>query len=95
MFIFAHFYGITVNMMSLMGMILVIGILVDDGIVVAENVYLHFERGKSPMKAAVDGTLEVYPAVLTSVFTTIIAFTPLLFMRGTTRVKLGGSNLQR
>jgi multidrug efflux pump subunit AcrB len=84
MFIFAHFYGITINMMSLMGMILVIGILVDDGIVVAENIYLHFERGKSPMTAAVDGTLEVYPAVLTSVTTTVIAFTPLLFMRGTT-----------
>ena len=48
MFIFAYFYGITINMMSLMGMILVIGILVDDGIVVAENIYLHFESGKSP-----------------------------------------------
>ncbi len=84
MFIFAYFYGITINMMSLMGMILVIGILVDDGIVVAENIYLHFEQGKSPMKAAVDGTLEVYPAVLTSITTTIIAFSPLLFLSGTT-----------
>ena len=84
MFIFAYFYGITINMMSLMGMILVIGILVDDGIVVAENIYLHFERGKSPMQAAIDGTMEVYPAVLTSVTTTIIAFSPLLFMQGTT-----------
>jgi len=84
MFVFAYFYGITVNMMSLMGMILVIGILVDDGIVVAENIYLHFERGKSPAQAAVDGTMEVYPAVLTSVTTTIIAFSPLLFMQGTT-----------
>ena len=84
MFIFAYFYGITINMYSLMGMILVIGILVDDGIVVAENIYLHFERGKSPMRAAVDGTMEVYPAVLTSVTTTIIAFTPLMFLAGTT-----------
>ncbi len=84
MFIFAYFYGITINMMSLMGMILVIGILVDDGIVVAENIYLHFERGKTPMEAAVDGTMEVYPAVLTSITTTVIAFSPLLFMQGTT-----------
>ncbi len=84
MFVFAYFYGITINLMSLMGMILVIGILVDDGIVVAENIYLHFERGKSPMQASIDGTMEVYPAVLTSVTTTIIAFSPLLFMQGTT-----------
>ena len=83
MFIFSFFYGITINMMSLMGMILVVGILVDDGIVIAENIYLHFERGKSPARAAIDGMMEVYPAVLTSVTTTIIAFSPLLFLRGT------------
>jgi multidrug efflux pump subunit AcrB len=83
MFIFAYLYGITINMMSLFGMILVIGILVDDGIVIAENIFLHFESGKTPMRAAVDGTLEVFPAVLTSVTTTIIAFTPLLFLTGT------------
>ena len=84
MFIFAYFYGVTINMMSLMGMILVIGILVDDGIVIAENIYVHFERGKSPPRAAIDGTMEVFPAVLTSVTTTIIAFSPLLFLAGTT-----------
>jgi len=64
-------------------MILVIGILVDDGIVIAENIYLHFEGGKSPMKAAVDGTMEVAPAVLTSILTTVVAFSPLLFLAGT------------
>ncbi len=83
MFIMANIIGITINMISLFGMILVIGILVDDGIVIAENIYLHFEKGKTPMKAAVDGTMEVYPAVLTSVTTTIIAFAPLLFLAGT------------
>lgn len=83
MFIAAYLMGITINMMSLFGMILVIGILVDDGIVIAENIYLHFEKGKSPMQAAVDGTLEVYPAVITSVTTTIIAFLPLVFLNGT------------
>lgn len=83
MFILGNFIGITINMTSLFGMILVVGILVDDGIVIAENIYLHFERGKTPMKAAVDGTMEVYPAVLTSVATTIIAFSPLLFLSGT------------
>ncbi len=83
MFIYANLAGITINMISLFGMILVIGILVDDGIVIAENIYLHFEKGKTPMKAAVDGTMEVMPAVLTSVTTTIIAFIPLLLLTGT------------
>jgi len=83
MFIFANLMGVTINLQSLFGMILVIGILVDDGIVIAENIYVQFEEGKPPMKAAVDGTLEVAPAVLTSVTTTIIAFSPLLFLAGT------------
>ena len=48
------------------------------------TIYLHFEQGKSPPRAAIDGTMEVYPAVLTSVTTTIIAFSPLLFLAGTT-----------
>src|SRR5210317_2388112 len=82
MFIVAPIYGITINMFSLFGMILVIGILVDDGIVIAENIYTHYERGKSPRRAAIDGTMEVLPAVSTSVFTTIIAFTPILFLTG-------------
>ncbi|MDF1547091.1 MAG: efflux RND transporter permease subunit [Bacteroidales bacterium] len=83
MFIYANLTGLTINMISLFGMILVIGILVDDGIVIAENIYLHFEKGKSPMHAAVDGTMEVLPAVITSVATTVVAFMPLLFMSGT------------
>ncbi|MBS0010021.1 MAG: efflux RND transporter permease subunit, partial [Bacteroidales bacterium] len=83
MFILANMNGVTINMISLMGMLLVIGILVDDGIVVAENIFVHFEEGKSPMKAAVDGTMEVLPAVLTSVTTTMVAFAPLLFLSGT------------
>ena len=83
MFIAASFLGVTINLQSLFGMILVIGILVDDGIVIAENIYLHFEKGKTPMHAAVDGTMEVAPAVLTSIATTIVAFSPLLFLAGT------------
>lgn len=82
MFIFAHLMGITINLQSLFGMILVVGILVDDGIVIGENIFQHFEMGKSPMRAAVDGTVEVIPAVITSVTTTIVAFSPLLFITG-------------
>ncbi len=82
MFIVAAGLGITINMISLFGMILVIGILVDDGIVIAENIYQHFEKGKSPKRAAIDGTMEVLPAVVTSVTTTIIAFSPLMVLEG-------------
>ena len=82
MFAVASIYGVTINMISLFGMILVIGILVDDGIVIAENVYSHFESGKSMKRAAIDGTMEVLPAVFTSVTTTIVAFLPLFFLEG-------------
>ncbi len=80
MFVIGAFFGLTINMLSLFGMILVIGILVDDGIVIAENIYAHFEKTKNPIKAAIDGTMEVLPAVATSVTTTIVAFTPLLLL---------------
>lgn len=75
-------YGMTINMISLFGMILVVGILVDDGIVIAENIYSHFERGKSPMQAALDGTMEVITPVFTSVLTTVFVFSTLLFVGG-------------
>jgi multidrug efflux pump subunit AcrB len=82
MFIVANLMGVTINLISLFGMILIIGILVDDGVVIGENIFTHFEMGKSPRRAAIDGTMEVLPAVITSVATTIIAFTPLFFIEG-------------
>lgn len=82
MFIFGTLYGISINMISLFGMILVVGILVDDGIVIAENIYTHFERGKSAKQAALEGTMEVLPSVFSSVLTTIVAFSMLLFVEG-------------
>jgi len=82
MFFIGSLLGITINMISLFGMILVVGILVDDGIVIAENIFSHFEAGKSPQQAAVDGTMEVLPSVFTSVMTTIVAFIPLFYLEG-------------
>lgn len=82
MFIFGSLYGITINMISLFGMILVVGILVDDGIVIAENIYSHYERGKKAHMAALEGTLEVLQPVFASVITTIVAFGMLLFVEG-------------
>jgi multidrug efflux pump subunit AcrB len=82
MFALGQMYGLTLNVMSLLAMILVIGILVDDGIVIAENIYTHYERGESPIKAAVNGTIEVLPAVFTGVSTTIVIFLIFFFLQG-------------
>jgi len=82
MFIFAHSFGVTINVLSLFGMIIVIGILVDDGIVIAENIYQHYERGKAPVQAAIDGTLEVIPPIVSAIVTTILAFGIFLFLDG-------------
>ena len=82
MFIFAPMLGVTINVLSTFGMIIVIGILVDDGIVIAENIYQQYEKGKSPYKAAIDGVLEVIPPVVSAIITTILAFALFLFLDG-------------
>jgi len=82
MFILANAFGITINVISLFGMIVVVGILVDDGIVIAENIYSHYEQGKNAIRAAIDGTLEVLPSVITAVITTVIAFSTFFFLDG-------------
>ncbi len=81
-FALAPFVGMTINVMSLLGMIIVVGMLVDDGIVIAENIYQHYERGESPYKAAVNGTLEVLPSVLSAVLTTVVIFSTFFFLEG-------------
>ena len=80
MFIFAGQFDVTINVLSLFGMIIVIGILVDDGIVIAENIYQHYEKGKSPVDAAIDGTMEVIPPVVSAIITTLLAFSTFLFL---------------
>ncbi|MEX0997530.1 MAG: efflux RND transporter permease subunit [Flavobacteriaceae bacterium] len=80
MFMLAPLFGITINILSLFGMIIVIGILVDDGIVISENIYQHYEKGKSPIRAAVDGTMEVVPPILSAIITTVLAFLTFQFL---------------
>jgi len=82
MFIFAGFFNVTINVLSLFGMIIVIGILVDDGIVIAENIYQHYEKGKTPVQAAIDGTMEVIPPIVSAIITTVLAFSIFLFLDG-------------
>ncbi|MBO2544023.1 efflux RND transporter permease subunit [Salegentibacter sp. BDJ18] len=80
MFMFAGQFGVTINVLSLFGMIIVIGILVDDGIVIGENIYQHYEMGKTPVQAALDGTMEVIPPIISAILTTVLAFSTFLFL---------------
>jgi multidrug efflux pump subunit AcrB len=83
MFIFAAQFDVTINVLSLFGMIIVIGILVDDGIVIGENIYHHYyDLGKSKINAAIDGTMEVIPPIVSAILTTIIAFSTFFFVDG-------------
>jgi multidrug efflux pump subunit AcrB len=84
MFIFAHYFGVTINILSLFGMIIVIGILVDDAIVIGENIYHHYEKGKSAIEACIDGTMEVLPAIFSAILTTVLAFSTFFFLEGRT-----------
>jgi len=74
--------GQTLNIYSMFAFVMALGIVVDDAIVIAENVYAHRLRGRTPLEAAIDGTIEVAPAVVSSVLTSVIAFIPLAYVTG-------------
>jgi len=74
--------GGTINLISLFGLIMVLGIVVDDAIVVGEAIYTHRKQGKPPIRAAVDGVSEVGMPVIAAVITTIVAFIPLFYVGG-------------
>ena len=81
-FWFMSMTGYSLSGVSLFGLILVVGIVVDDAIVVIENIYRHIERGESPKVAAIRGAEEVSWPVVAASLTTICAFGPLMFMSG-------------
>lgn len=74
--------GATVNLLSMFGLIVVLGIIVDDAIVIGENIYRHVEEGMPPLQAAIKGAEEVMWPVIVAVSTTIGAFAPLFFIQG-------------
>jgi multidrug efflux pump subunit AcrB len=76
------FFGLTINAISLFALILVLGILVDDAIVVGENVYTHQQHGEDPLASAITGTQEVSVPVIFGVLTTVVAFAPMLVIGG-------------
>ena len=81
-FFFMYIAGFTFNMMTLMALSLVIGILIDDAVVVRENIYRHMELGEDPMTAAQRGTSEIGLAVMATTFTILAVFLPVGFMTG-------------
>jgi len=81
-FTFMHFGGLSINMMSLGGLALGVGMLVDNAIVVIENIFRHREMGKSAVKAATEGAEEVSNAIVASTLTTIAVFLPMIFVVG-------------
>jgi multidrug efflux pump subunit AcrB len=81
-FIAMNYFGMTLNLITMLGLIIVIGIIVDDAIIICENVYRLIEKGMNPYEAALKGTGEVVAPVTATVTTTIAAFAPMLFMTG-------------
>ncbi len=75
-------FNISINLITMFGLIMVLGIVVDDAIVVAENVYSYMEKGLSPREAAIRGTQEVVKPITVTVLTTCVAFFPLAIMTG-------------
>lgn len=81
-FIVFHLLGRSLNVISLAGLAFAVGMVVDNAIVVLENIFSHLQKGKTPVKAAIDGTNEVAGAMLASTLTTVAVFAPIILVTG-------------
>jgi hydrophobic/amphiphilic exporter-1 (mainly G- bacteria), HAE1 family len=81
-----YFNGFTLNLMTLGGLALGVGMLLDNAIVVLENIFRHTEAGKVRTEAAIFGAEEVLPPIIASTLTTVVVFLPLIFVRGMTGI---------
>jgi HAE1 family hydrophobic/amphiphilic exporter-1 len=81
-FTLLYFAGFTINVMTLMGLAICVGIFVTNALVVMENIYRYIGLGKNPAEAAEQGTAEIAVAVLASTMTNVVVFVPIAFMRG-------------
>ena len=77
-----YFAGFTINILTLLGLVLAIGLVVDDAIVVLENIYRHMEMGKSRWQAAIDGSKEIGFAIVSTTIALVAVFIPLAFLTG-------------
>jgi len=83
-FFIMYLAGFTINVLTLLAIVLAIGIVVDDAIVVMENIYVKVEQGMSPMEAALSGSKEIYFAIIATTITLISVFFPIVFLEGLT-----------
>jgi multidrug efflux pump len=79
----AYFFGFTINILTLLALVLAIGLVVDDAIVMLENVYRHMEMGKPRLRAALDGAKEIGFAILATTISLVAVFIPVAFLQGT------------
>ncbi|MEM9552859.1 MAG: efflux RND transporter permease subunit [Acidobacteriota bacterium] len=83
-FLILFLAGFSINVLTLLGLVLAIGLVVDDAIVVLENIYAKVERGLDPVRAGVEGTREIFFAVLATTIALVAVFLPILFLGGLT-----------
>ena len=81
-FLLMGYFDISISLISMFGLIIVSGMLVDDAIVVGENIYRHIEQGEAPIQAAINGTKEMVAPIFGAISTTAVAFFPLMSMTG-------------
>lgn len=77
-----YFFGFTINILTLLGFVLAIGLVIDDAIIVLENIYRHMEMGKSRWQAAIDGSQEIGFAIIATTISLVAVFVPLAFLSG-------------
>jgi multidrug efflux pump len=83
-FFIMYLAGFTINVLTLLAIVLAIGIVVDDAIVVMENIYVKVESGMPPVKAGLEGSKEIYFAIISTTITLISVFFPIVFLQGLT-----------
>lgn len=83
-FFVMYLLGYSVNVLTLLGIVLATGLVVDDGIVVTENIFKRIEKGMNKMQAAIEGTREIFFAVISTSLTLAIVFIPVVFLQGFT-----------
>ncbi len=83
-FFVMYLAGFSINVLSMLAVVLAVGLVVDDAIVMTENIYIRIEKGMSPRKAGIEGSKEIFFAVISTSVTLIAVFFPIVFMDGTT-----------
>ena len=83
-FFVMYLAGFSINVLSMLAIVLSVGLVVDDAIVMTENIYIRIERGMSPREAGIEGSKEIFFAVISTTITLVAVFFPIVFMEGTT-----------